>query len=97
MREIKFRGVTKKGTTVVGDLMPIRIFDGGISAWEITTIATPEKRSRTYRVEKFAQFCGVDSEGEEVFEGDILLDDFEQEHVAEIYDRPQFLKGLRLK
>ena len=43
------------------------------------------------------QFVGVDSAGNEVYEGDILLDELEQEYTAEIYDRPEKIHALKLK
>lgn len=47
--------------------------------------------------ESLAQLCGYDKNGAEVYEGDILVDELEQEHVAEIYDRPNVLAALTLK
>ena len=44
-----------------------------------------------------AQFVGVDSAGNEVYEGDVLIDELEQEYTAEIYDRPEKIRSLKLK
>lgn len=44
-----------------------------------------------------AQLCGYDKNGAEVYEGDILVDELDQEHVAEIYDRPNVIAALTLK
>ena len=47
--------------------------------------------------ETVAMRTGLDLDDKEVYEGDILIDELEQEHVAEIYDRPQFIKRLKLR
>ena len=48
-------------------------------------------------VTDLAQLCGFDSNGAKVFEGDILIDELEQEYIAEIYDRQNKLAALTLK
>lgn len=48
-------------------------------------------------VTELAQLCGFDSTGAKVYEGDVLIDEFEQEYVATIYDRPNKLAALTLK
>ncbi|MBR1807254.1 MAG: hypothetical protein IJ774_12830, partial [Selenomonadaceae bacterium] len=47
--------------------------------------------------DSIAQLVGFDREGAEVYEGDILLDELEQEYTAEIYDRPEKIHALKLK
>ena len=59
MREIKFRG--KKAST--GE-----IIYGGLS------FHNGQPFIDDFRVESFQQFCGCDSNGDEVYEGDKLLD-----------------------
>ena len=44
-----------------------------------------------------AQFVGFDRDGAEVYEGDVLIDELEQEYTAEIYDRPEKIHALKLK
>lgn len=44
-----------------------------------------------------AQLVGYDEDGNEVYEGDVLIDELEQEYTAEIYDRPEKIHALKLK
>lgn len=44
-----------------------------------------------------AQLVGFDRDGNEVYEGDVLIDELEQEYTAEIYDRPEKIHALKLK
>ena len=44
-----------------------------------------------------AQLIGFDRDGAEVYEGDVLIDELEQEYTAEIYDRPEKIHALKLK
>lgn len=48
-------------------------------------------------VTDLSQLCGFDSTGAKVYEGDVLIDELEQEYVATIYDRPNKLAALTLK
>ena len=96
-RLIKFRGKIasgwNKGKYVYGDLCTnslqgevcIRTFWGNV----------PVKREVV--PESVAQFVAEDKELNSVYEGDILVDELENEHIAEIYDRPNFIAGLKLK
>mgnify|MGYP007101858745 CR=1 FL=1 len=59
MREIKFRGVTTKGETVYGDL---EHFEGNIYINDMRV-----------NPETVAQFCGVDENDTEIFEGDAVV------------------------
>ena len=49
-----------------------------------------EFSARVYKV-------GRDKDGREVYEGDVLIDELEQEYTAEIYDRPEKIHALKLK
>lgn len=49
------------------------------------------------RVTNVAQFVGVDKADNDVYEGDILIDDCGNEHVAMIQDFPKVIKSLTLK
>lgn len=60
MREIKFRGVSAiDGHTVYGDLR--------YGTTEVYVDCTPVNS------ESVSQFCGVDSEGNEIYEGDEVI------------------------
>ena len=88
MRTIKFRGMRPNGIFVSGDLIHRRAF---------TQIAVTHVLKFNVYPDTVKQLCGLDANGKEVYEGDILLDELENEHAAEIYDRPNFLASLTLK
>lgn len=71
MRKIKFRGINKRGEYVYGDLTHIkrRIYVSG------------------YKVDPsgVAQFIGEDSNGTEVYEGDLLIDKAGNIFVAQLF------------
>lgn len=58
------------------------IFDGAQLPWRCTNIA---------------QFVGRDNAGNDIYEGDTLLDEHGNEHVAMIQDFPQVIASLTLK
>lgn len=97
MREIKFRGTAldkrRVRRTVFGDLCVIGL-KGNVYIKELWCNI---RASVQIEPESAAQLVGRDRNGAEVYEGDILLDDFEQEHVAEIYDKPAVIAALTLK
>ena len=90
MRTIKFRGTTTKNKTVYGFLVQLRgqttfkILDKTMDLWRV-------------RTDTIAQLVGYDCDGREVYEGDILVDELEQEYIAEIYDRPEKIARLKIK
>lgn len=88
MRTIKFRGKRPNGAIIYGDLLHKR---------GVVVIAPTPALKFLVDENSVAQFVGVDFNGREVYEGDILLDDLENEHVAEIFDRPAVIKSLTLK
>ena len=87
MRQIKFRGRTRNGNFVYGDL---------IQSWNEASIFDGERRCRVLD-DSVAQFVGCDKTGVEVYEGDTLVDELENEFVAEIYMRPEQVARLTLK
>lgn len=89
MRQIKFRGMTRRGQLVYGDL--IHEFAGSVR------IQTADGDNYYVDAESVAQLVGFDNRGEEVYEGDVLIDEYEQEHIAEISDRPRFIQRKVLK
>lgn len=96
MRKIKFRGCDlDSGEYVCGEFGQgatsgepvIYLYDEDAQQW-VGAAVDPDS---------VAQLVGYDANGKEVYEGDILLDELDNEHVAEIYDRPNFLAELVLK
>lgn len=82
MREIKFRGVTPKGEIIIGDLTH---YDGHCFIDDTRVVA-----------DSVAQFCGLDSDGEELFEGDtvIALNDYNKEYRVEFAPAYGLFKNL---
>ena len=94
MREIEFRGHTSHGQLIFGDLIHVELrnyFPNGTNTSQIV----PSINGQI--VEDYAQLVGRDKNNQKVFEGDILIDDVENEYVAEIYMRPGRLAELILK
>ena len=73
MRTIKFRGRDMTGHFVYGLLTKKRIRHSGEISW---AIATGTRQSEVIPVNEnsIAQLVGFDSDGREVYEGDILVD-----------------------
>ena len=87
MRQIKFRGrLRNTGQVVYFDLFDIA-----------ADLSPPFFNFLQVDTNSIEQFIATDKNGYDVYEGDTLIDDLEQEHIAEIYDRPQFLAQLELK
>lgn len=82
MREIKFRGRTPKGEIVIGDLTHCK---GHVFIDD--TRVDPDS---------VAQFCGFDSDGNEVFEGDkvIALNYYNKEYAVELVPMYGLFKNL---
>ena len=89
MRPIKFRGRDAYGKLHYGDLWQrtdgMILFDHDETVWQ------------RVHPESIAQFVGRDANNREVYEGDVLIDELEQEYTAEIYDRPEKIRSLKLK
>lgn len=94
MREIKFRGRDYNGNVLFGDLHHLEIRNTlfGVVASSYTFPAINGEE-----VEMYSQFVGVDKLGNEIYTGDTLVDELENEYVAEIYDRPEKIKTLTLR
>ena len=94
-REIKFRGKTAGGQIFYGDLIHLELRHYSVVSSKPEVEVVPSINGEL--VEEFVQLCGVDKDGHEVYEGDILLDELEQEHIAEIYMYSKFIARLILK
>ena len=94
-RVIRFRGKTADGQTFYGDLVHFELRHYSVVSSKPEFEIVPSINGEF--VEEFVQMCGVDKDGHEVYEGDVLLDELEQEHIAEIYMRPEFIARLILK
>ena len=91
MRQIRFRG-----KSVYLDEYVYGFAHQGFSGkWWI--YPAPDLPNEPVYTGTVAQLVGYDKNGNEVYEGDILLDEHNNEHIAEIYDRPNFLTKLTLK
>ena len=92
MRKIKFRGRDiDTGEFVYAEL-------GQVSAEisdEYLSFITDDMH--LVDADTITQLVGYDADGREVYEDDILLDELEQEYTAEIYDRPEKIRSLKLK
>jgi len=95
MRLIKFRGRTRNGDVYYGGCM--QILHTGTTY--IVGGSGGGSHRKFYRVkpETIQQLVGYDRNGEEVYEGDTLIDDPENEFTAEIYMRPEQIERLILR
>ena len=84
MRTIKFRGRDMTGHFVYGLLTKKRIRHSGEISW---AIATGIRQSEVIPVNEnsIAQLVGFDSDGREVYEGDILVDENGNETPAMLF------------
>lgn len=103
MRPIKFRGRVPEGyhhyggQVVYGSLVIYPENAPWIQGYPNWIVPIDDRRSYPVDADSIAQFVGLDSAGNEVYEGDILVDELEQEYTAEIYDRPEKIHALKLK
>lgn len=87
-RQIWFRGQTINDGKIVHGYYIARdngkeyIFDGSQLPW---------------RCKNIAQFVGIDNAGNDIYEGDVLFDEYGNEHVAAIQDFPKVIASLKLK
>ena len=95
MRTIKFLGKrTDRDEFIIGEA--VGLGGNSIGCW-VSSYGNWELRWYPVEPESIAQFVGRDKDGREVYEGDILVDELEQEYTAEIYDRPEKIHALKLK
>ena len=95
-RLIKFRGKTADGKIIYGDLnhLELRNYSGMLN---LPSSVQSFIAINGEAVEDYAQFVGYDKNGKEIYEGDTLIDELEQEYIARIYDPPQCITVLALK
>lgn len=95
MRTIKFLGKrTDRDEFIIGSA--VGLGGNSIGCW-VSSYGNWELRWFPVEPESIAQFVGRDKDGREVYEGDVLIDELEQEYTAEIYDRPEKIHALKLK
>lgn len=95
MRKIKFLGKrTDRDEFIIGEA--VGLGGNSIGCW-VSSYGNWELRWYPVEPESIAQFVGRDKDGREVYEGDVLVDELEQEYTAEIYDRPEKIRSLKLK
>lgn len=100
MRPIKFRGRVPDDQGIdASRIVYGSLVDHGESKYGYRYWIYPLEGDRNYPVapDTVAQLVGYDANGKEVYEGDTLIDELENEHIAEIYDRPNTLATLTLK
>ena len=96
MREIKFRGKTPEGKTVYGWYVPFDSAKVGVIVQRVFSdfqtytehhqghgIMDEQGKIHAVIQESIQQFCGVDSNDNEIYEGDKIVDDYENEYIAE--------------
>lgn len=96
MREIKFRGKTPDGKTIYGSYVPFDYANFGVMVGRVFNdfqtyiehhrghgIMDEQGKIHAVIQESVQQFCGVDSNGDEVYEGDAVIDDYGNEYIAE--------------
>ena len=91
MRPIKFRGKS----IYLDEYVYGFVHQGFFYKWWI--YPAPDSPNEPVYTGTVEQLVGYDKNGNEVYEGDTLIDELDNEHVAEIYDRPNFLTKLTLK
>lgn len=103
MRPIKFRGRVPEnyhhygGQIVYGSLVTYPENASWAQGYPNWIVPLDYRRSFPVDEDSIAQFVGYDCDGREVYEGDVLIDELEQEYTAEFYDRPEKIRSLKLK
>ena len=103
MRKIKFRGrcidnhFPHFGEMVYGSLIAYEVNASSFHYSICSHEPVPFHVDYPVDPDSVAQLVGFDADGREVYEGDVLIDELEQEYTAEIYDRPEKIHALELK